>query len=163
MPLPKLLLSPDQGGYSFTDSTDTVATKLDGGRSRVRRDIIGGVATVNLTWSMKRSEFQYLRAFFNTTLQDGALPFLMDLYMDTGELTEHECVFMPGTFGLRSVRGFSFTVSGTIEAKPSAADAELDAALVELYEAYGDLDLVYDVANQLEVLNNIDLPAAIGP
>lgn len=163
MALPKLLLAPDQGGFSFDDAEDTISTKLDGGRSRVRRDILGGVAKVNLTWSMKRSEFQYLRAFFNTTLKEGSLPFLLDLYMDTGELTEHECVFLPGTFGLRSVRGFSFTVSGTIEAKPLPANEELDAAIVDLYAAYGDLDIASNVFNQFEILANVDLPTYLPP
>lgn len=156
MTLPKLQLRPDTSGYSVQDGADVIAVQLDGGSGRYIRDKWGSTSAVTVTWTLLPAQHQYLRAFYNTTIQKGALPFLCDLILDDPEPIEHVCRIVPGTMTLGSQQGYAYISSCTFEVEPITADADTDAALVMLYEEYGEG--YADIINLLAELVNEDLP-----
>lgn len=152
----KLQLRPDTQGYSVQDGEDVIAIELDGGAGRYIRDKWGSTSRVSVTWTLLPAQHQYLRAFYNTTIQKGALPFLCDLILDDPTPVEHVCRIVPKTMTLGSQQGFAYISSCTLEVEPIAIDSELDETLVMLYGEYGDG--AYDILNLLEKLVNVDLP-----
>lgn len=156
MPLPKLSLRPDSAGYSATDGTEVIFAELDGGAGRYTRDKWGATSSVDVTWTLLPIQHQYLRAFYNTTIAKGSLPFLCDLILDNPEPAEHVCRIVPGSMKLGSQQGWAYVSSAQFEVEPVTADADADAALVMLYEEYGDG--AYYILNLLAELVNEDLP-----
>jgi hypothetical protein len=118
MALPKLIIPPDQGGYNVSDGNEVISTKLDGGSSRMRRDIVGNAYKVAVSWSLNPNDYRYVKGFHNITVNKGADAFLMDLYVDRENLTEHECRFIPSTFKLARQRGNMFVVTAQLEVTP---------------------------------------------
>lgn len=136
----KLNLAPDQAGYAVADGEEVLSTRLDGGASRYRQDVLNASAQVNVQWRVNPEEFRYLRSFHNLVTGKGAKTFLIDLYLDREELTEHECHFMPGSFRLTGQRGRQFTVSAKLEAKPiklTTAEDEAERIWITLYGELG--------------------------
>ena len=156
MPLPKLQIRPDTSGYSVQDGEDVIAIELDGGAARYIRDKWGSTSKVAVSWTLLPVQYSYLRAFYNTTIQKGALPFLCDLILDDPQPVEHVCRIVPGTMSLGSQQGYAYISSCTFEVEPILADTETDETLVMLYEEYGDG--YPDVLNLLAELVNEDLP-----
>lgn len=156
MILPKLLLRPDSQGYSVQDGEDVIAIELDGGAGRYIRDKWGSTSRVAVTWTLLPAQHQYLRAFYNTTIAKGSLPFLCDLILDDPSPIEHVCRIVPKTMSLGNQQGFAYISSCTFEVEPIAADGETDEALVMLYGEYGED--AYSILNLLEKLVNVDLP-----
>ncbi len=156
MTLPKLVLRPDTQGYSVQDGEDVIAIELDGGAGRYIRDKWGSTSRVAVTWTLLPMQHSYLRAFYNTTIQKGALPFLCDLILDDPEPIEHVCRIVPNTMSLGSQQGYAYISSCTFEVEPILADTETDQALVMLYEQYGE-DYP-TILNLLAELVNEDLP-----
>lgn len=155
----KIKLTPTQASYSVEYGQTAVDTQFQSGRARYRRDVINPNHTVNVRWIVDPLGLQYLRSFFNTTLKGGSLPFLIDLILDGGDLTEHEAHFIPGTLKDGEVSGNLSFVTAQLEAVPLPVDDEANDSLVMLYEEYGgDAGTILDL---LEKLVNIDFPAAI--
>jgi len=161
MALTKLTIPPDQASYSTKDGNETLSVKLDGGQSRYRRDILEASSAVTVVWSATPGQFQYLRAFYKTVALRGALPFLIDLYLDLPTLTEHEVHFVPGSFGLTGQRGLQFTVSAQLEVKPLEVDDEYNETIVMLYNEYGSLEVAKATLDQLAQLVNVDMPGSL--
>jgi len=157
MTLPKLQLRPDTQGYSVQDGEDAFAVELDGGAGRYSRDKWGSTSKVAVSWTLLPNQYQYLRAFFNTTIAKGSLPFLCDLILDYPSPLEHVCRIVPGTMNLGSQQGYAYVSSCTLEVEP-IMDAEFDAAIVMLFEEYGEGSTSSDILNLLASLVNIDLP-----
>lgn len=157
----KLTLPPDNSGYASTEGVDVLVAKIDGGPARYRRDFIGATSTVNVTWrALSATGYKYLRAFFNTAAARGSVPFLADLILDDGALTEHECYFVPGTFGTQQVQGgVLFDVTAQFEVKPLPVDDAYNQGLIDAYAAFGE-DSAEGLA-LLEQLVNVDLPNAL--
>lgn len=158
MPLPKLALRPDSSGYSVQDGEDVIAVELDGGAARYIRDKWGSTSQVAATWTLVPIEHQYLRAFYNTTIQKGTLPFLCDLILDDPEPVEVVCRIVPKSMNLGGQQGWAYTSSCQLEVEPIMPDEELDNALTELYPLYGD---DFSALNLLAILVNEDLPEAL--
>jgi len=153
----KLIIPPDRDGYSFTDGTQILSVKLDGGASKYRQDILDAASNFNVSWTCDPDEYNYLRAFYKKVVNYGALPFLIDLYYDNPfELTEHTAHIVPGTFGLKSQSGLKFIVSATIEVDQIDMDQNnIDSAM--LYGLFGN---EYQTYNDLfDNLMNVQLPA----
>jgi hypothetical protein len=162
MALTKFAIAPNQSGYSVKDGKETLSAKLDGGTSRYRRDVLNSSSMVNVQWTLNQEEFRYFRAFYNGTTVSGSLPFLIDLVLDLGELTEHEAYFVPDSVQTNQVVATqNFTVSAQLEVKPTPEDAEHDSTLVMLYNEYGSFEEADAVLNQLETLTNVDLPGSL--
>ncbi len=125
----KLLLTPDQDGYTVEDPDSVVATKVDGGPPRYRRDYFDASLKVEVTWTCTPDEYQYLRAFYNY-VNKGADPFLLDLLINTPTLQTYVCRFKPGTFKLTSVKGYMFKVKVTLDVQPNDGGVDF-ASIVE--------------------------------
>jgi hypothetical protein len=124
MPIQKLILPPDKDGYSFLDPKDILSVDLDGGASKFRKDILNGTFRLSVQWTLTPEQYNYMRVFYKVVLENGSLPFNIDLYVDNPyTLTTHECHFLPGTFGLKSQKGLAFVLGATLEVKPIALDA----------------------------------------
>lgn len=137
MPLPKMILAPAQAGYSVEPQADTLRASMGPGPSRFRRDMIGAVSAVSVQWRANRGEFEYLEAFFRTAVP-GSLPFLIDLLIDEADLLEYQARLIPGSKRLSAMQGNLRVVDAVLEVRPLPADPVYDAALVELFELYGD-------------------------
>lgn len=151
----KLIFPPDQSSYSVTDGTEVLSVQLDGGASRFRQDILNANCKITVQWTLDRDKYAYIKSFYKYLTMSGALPFLLDLYIDNPyELTEHVCHFVPGTFGLKSQSGLAFVVSAQIEAIPVEDQNLIDFSL--LYGLFTDEYQAYvDAFNELM---NVDIP-----
>ena len=115
MPLPKLTLRPDQAGYSVGDPDEIVATKLDGGASRQRRDVLGGALPVTAQWTLGPTEYAAWQDFVRDATGYGAEPFLCDLILDGASLQECKAQFVPRSRKLVSHRGLTYVVGAQLE------------------------------------------------
>ena len=115
----KLILAPEQRGYSLQEgSSGIVSAILDGGASFYREGYEGTVVRLSLSWVCDGAEYRYMRAFHRVGTAEGALPFLIDLFVDDMDLTQHIARFVPGSWTLDSVEGEAFNVRASIEAQP---------------------------------------------
>lgn len=162
MALNTLILIPDKSSYSDVAATQTVGVKLDGGLSKYRRDQIGGGDLVNVQFTINRFDYEYLRAFFRTSVQQGSEAFLINLIIDDGGLELYESYFVPGSFRLASHRGATYQVSAQLEVKSPPPDTAFDETLILLVEEYGGGKQVLNMLNGFDKLVNIDFPDAIG-
>lgn len=154
--LQKLIIQPDQNGYSVMDGNEVLSVQLDGGASKFRQDILNSVSKVSVQWSLDAVQFNYIRSFYKYSLKSGSLPFLLDLYIDNPfELTEHVCHIVPGTFALKSQAGQLFVVGCTIEVEPITDQILIDAGA--LYGLFGEEYVAYN--DTFDKLMNVDIPA----
>lgn len=159
----KLLIPPSQDGYTAADGWEVASVQLDGGAPRTRRDVLGAVARVAVTWVVGPGEYRYLRAFYRSTY-NGALPFTIDLLLDEAILTEYEAKFIPGTFRLAAQRGWSYTVTTELEVKPIVPVNYADEiAIVDVVAAYGSYAAAEPVLEKLDEFVNVTLPDTMGP
>lgn len=135
MAMQKFVIPPDNSQYSVNDGKEVVATELDGGAARYRRDVIGATSTVNVAWILDTIDYKYLRSFYRGLTGKGALPFLIDLILDEAELTEHKVYFVPGSMQLTGQKGLTYWVSAQLEVYPNEDTDNGNAAL--MYNAMG--------------------------
>jgi len=121
----KLQIVPDENNYQVTNDRDVIATKVTGGAARLRRDVFDATMQVQVQFTVDPTEYQYLRAFYNYAGR-GADKFLIDLLIETSELTEHVAQIVPGSWKLSQVRGHSYQIKMTLEVHPN--DTGLDYA-----------------------------------
>ncbi len=159
MALNKLKLTPDSSSYSVTDGKEVVATQLDGGAARYRRDILGATSTVSVSFILGTVEYSYLRAFYKALVSSGATPFLIDLILDKPELTEHKAYFVPGSIQLTAQKGLTYWVSAQLEVYPVAM-TEDDFTFAALYGEFGEnwRLLFPPVEDELNTITNVTLP-----
>lgn len=153
----KLRLIPQQSSYSVEDGTDVIRTELDGGAGRYRRDVVGSASRATVAWNLTQAEYAYMRAFYRTATQYGSEPFLMDMVLNSPDLTEHKAFFFPGSLKLNSIKGLTYSVSAEVEVVPNVEDTDFDTSLLDLFDAY-DGSYV-PTLNQLEQFTNIDILA----
>lgn len=154
----KLSLTPDQAGYSIDEDGTASYTKLRGGAGRYRRDLLNATVKVNLQWSCTADEFEYLKTFWRLT-NNGVEPFLMDLIIHDGALTEHICRFIPKSFKTTSYKNGNSIVQAVLEVEPLVGDPAMDEGVVTSFEAFGnDGSECYAI---LATLVNVDMPANI--
>lgn len=135
MAMQKFVIPPDNSQYSVNDGKEVVATELDGGAARYRRDVIGATSTVDVAWILDTIDYKYLRSFYRGLTGKGALPFLIDLILDEAELTEHKVYFVPGSMQLTGQKGLTYWVSAQLEVYPNEDTDNGNAAL--MYNAMG--------------------------
>ncbi len=160
MPLPVLNLGPAQGEYSAAFGNEIVAVNVQDGPSWRRRDFFGAPDMVDVQWVIDKSAYNYITAFFRTTIVRGTLPFTVDLIIADAVMAEYQAVFVPGTFRLAAIRGDAYFVTGTLEVKQAAVDEEYDQALVDIYEIYGAEAPLF--LNYLAYFANTVLPDTLG-
>jgi hypothetical protein len=154
--LSKLLLPPSQAGYGVDFGSSSLYVELSGGPGASRRDFLGNVSRVSVSWSLPSEEADYLLSFRRAATNYESEPFLIDLCIDSADLKEYEAKFIPGTFRLTGYRGNERSYSAELEVKPTSSDADYDAALVLMYDSYGNESNL--VLSLLAELVNEDLP-----
>lgn len=147
----KLYLEPIDESYAIQPPQDEVlSVQLDGGAGRYRADIDGGSTTVAASWVLDAIQYQYLWAFFRSSINRGADPFLIDLDVEGlgyGEQTAH---FVPGSLQLTGKQGEIYMVSARLEVMAPDGDTDFDASIVDAFEAMGDsTDLSLDLLSQI--------------
>lgn len=130
MPLPNLLLPPDQASYAAAFGETSVSTQLQGGASRFRADQLGAAFKLDVQWTMSKKNYNYLTAFYRTTIKYGADPFTISLMIDSGAMQSYTAHFMPGTFALIQQMGETYVVGAKLEVVPDPSYSTGDAALV---------------------------------
>lgn len=157
--LVKLSIAPDKASYVVTDGTQVDMQQLEGGSGAYRADILNSSSQVSVQWSVDGLGYEYLRAFYRTITQHGALPFTIDLILDKPFLTTHTAHFVPGTsLGPAQIQGETYTVSATLEVEPLDADEDYDNSIVTMFNIYGDA--TGDILNLFDVIVNHNWPAA---
>lgn len=110
---------PDQGSYAFKKGSSSHAVKLEGGKPKKRKDKLGAWSRFTVTWTGGPEMFDAMMEFFNTTTEEGSLPFTIDLYQNTAtQLTEHKAQFVDETFGLQRQEGLTFVIGAELEVSP---------------------------------------------
>lgn len=155
MALSKFIIPPDQAGYSVKDGNEVIATKLAGGASRYRRDIIGATSTVNVAWTIGPDEYRYIRAFYNAIAKKGAVPFSIDLILDRSELTEHKAYFIPGSMSMDGQKGLTYSISAQLEVYP-VETLQDDLDFVAVYTAFKETFRPRE--DQFNKTINVDIP-----
>lgn len=120
---------PEQNGYVSLRPVEVIATELEGGSPRLRRDKLHGSATVNATWLLDRVELTLFQKFLREDLQNGSLPCLVDLVTDFFQLARHRCTFVPGTIRTGDVDGLTYRLSAQL--RPEQLDAKTTNCLFE--------------------------------
>jgi len=163
MALTKFIYPPENSAYSVTDGKEVVATQLDGGASRYRRDILGATSTVNVSWILGPNEYKYVRSFFRALTLKGSKPFLIDLILDEPTLTEHKVYFIPGSMQLTAQKGLTYWVSSQLEVVPAEIDYDAEAAFAALFAEYGETwETEFPIfEDQFNILVNVDLPGIL--
>ena len=88
--------------------------ETEGGASRARRTVLGSVDKVNVVWRLSPVEYAELVFMVDHQLARGTIPFLIDLAIDNGRLTEYTAQISKNTFGLRGQAGLAYTVGATL-------------------------------------------------
>jgi len=132
----KLLLIPESAGYAVDRGQEVLSVKLDGGASRMRKDIIGAAFDVNVAWKLDPEQYDYLNAFFRTATARGSLPFTIDLVLDKTEYQTVTARFVPKTLKLTGQQGLSYFMSATleVEAPINLTEAADDTTTIDEYE-----------------------------
>lgn len=131
----KLHLLPDSNSYNVKFGDGNIATRLNGGASRVRKDTVDNVHSINVAFSLNKEQYQYMMAFYRHITKRGALPFLMDLITDEGSPQTHKVQIVPNTFQLTEQSGRKYGITFTVEAEPLNEHAESDTQLIANYES----------------------------
>lgn len=131
----KLQLLPDSSSYNVKFGEGNIATRLSGGASRVRKDTVDNVHSINVGFNLNKEQYQYIMAFYRHITKRGALPFLMDLITDEGSPQTHKVQIVPNTFQLSEQAGHRYGISFTVEAEPLNEHAESDTQLIANYES----------------------------
>lgn len=156
MSLPVLALMANSDGYQVLTGKSTLGVQLDGGMGRYRKDQLGASSTVQVTYTLSNNGYNYLLAFYRTTLEEGSAPFQAGLLFETADVTQYCCHIIPGTFSLPRIQGLTYTVTMNLEVtsiSPPASTADL--ALVLAYDTYGEN--TNSVLNQLAYLVNVQM------
>jgi hypothetical protein len=153
----KLRIPPDKKTYTRKPGNTVVSSKLAGGLSRQRADVLGASNEVTVTWTVDTFGYEYLCAFFNTATTHGALPFTADLILDTVVLAEYTCYFVPDTFMLSEHLGATYIVTATLEVEPIVDNYIRDYSILLMYGVANTEDSMNLYLNTLEHLVNVDL------
>lgn len=131
----KLKLIPTNTSYSVSLADGNVSNKLKGGRSRVRKQSIGDVNVVSVSFVLDPDQYQYLMAFYRVVIDKGALPFLMDMITEDSRLVTHKVTMIPASFNLGSQQGLAYTVNFQVEAEPLDSNGDKDSQTIQNYES----------------------------
>ena len=114
--LPKLRIAPDQDGYGFVEPNSVVFTDTPGGFPRQRLDTPDAPYELQVSWTLKQSEYNYMMRFHR---QNKTKPFLIDLVIEEVQLREYKAVFVPQSFSHGGHRGHTYNITAGLIALPS--------------------------------------------
>lgn len=153
----KLPYLPDSDGYGFTDAVEAIMVQLDGGPPRVRSDMLNGPVMLQASWTLNREDYDYIRAFYRIAIERYAGKFKCDLIIDSNELTEHDCIFVPGSMKLQQQRGHMYIVGCSLVVTRKPMDIDTEIAIMDIIDIYGSELLADQVLISLSELVNIRL------
>lgn len=117
----KLLISPDETGYSVTENTNSLlSAALAGGRPRTRLDVLGATRLVSVQWSGGKTRWQTVRDFLKQNVANNCPLFELDLIIDTADYQEYECNVIPGSIKSNNRAGIGYSISATLQVRPLA-------------------------------------------
>jgi hypothetical protein len=134
----KLHLTPENNSYSVERHPETISARVGGGPSRYRRDILGNVFDVEVSFILDAEEYDYLMAFYRTATIHGSIPFEIDLITDSSGISEKTAYFAGGQPPkLTGQRGLAYYVSAQLEVFSPISDTETtdDNATIAAFEA----------------------------
>jgi hypothetical protein len=109
-----LILPPQEDTFAVSLKSEIIKTDLDGGLPRYRKDQIGSVSLIDVSWIGRKEQFEYLRAFYRAATLNGSEPFDMYLRISSVTPTKYEDVhFIPGSFS-SSTEGDLYSVNAQI-------------------------------------------------
>ena len=151
MTLPKLVLDIDRDQYSIVPGAEVEEVQVEAGPPWRRRDFFGATHQVSLQLVLEPFAYTYLMAFWRTTLGKGTLPFLIDLIIDTSELSEYQATLVGGKLST-TINGDAYLVTGMLSVLRAPDEADNDDAIIALFGAFGDgaltaLDLLAHLVN----------------
>lgn len=129
MALPKLFLRPVRDNYAGIPGATVVATQLSGGASRMRKDQIGASFLITINWILEGDDYDYIWAFYSSSIDEGSEAFCMDLIVDAQGLQEVKCQIVPGSFQLTAQTGLAYFMQAQLEVFPNPRDPANDAIL----------------------------------
>ena len=161
----KFVIPPDRASYSVTDGIEVASTKLDGGAARYRQDVLNSTSRVTVQWTVGPEKYKYIRSFYRAIAYKGAVPFLIDLILDSPDLTEHKAYFIPGTMRLVSQSGLQYVVASELEVYPADINYDDEVSFVALYSEFGEnWETEFPISEDLlNTITNVDLPNTMGP
>lgn len=154
----KLMIDVPQDGYTLREGEHVLRAKVSAGASRQRLDQIDAPLEADVQLFLSPSEYQYWRAFYRRRITFGALPFLMGIVIDSGEVEDCEVKLIPGTYAT-NIRGDAHVVQFQIEVKRPLVSEDDDEAVLAAFGTYGGLG--GNVFDLLEMMVNSDLPDAV--
>jgi len=116
---PSFLPTPEQDGYRLRRGKEFVSIRLDGGRSRVRRDILGASHIATCTFVCTPEEYTALTGFLRETVRSRTELFRLPLLIDAPVAVNHLCCVLDDPEELARTRGYSHTVQVTLEVIPN--------------------------------------------
>ena len=114
MTLPVLEILPDTARYRARPAGRALRTRFDGAQSRYRRTY-DGPPEVSVQWTLNAPQYDSIVDFYRTSLQNGSLPFTMDLIIEDGTPETHTARIVPGSFRLSGIAGTTYTVTAGLE------------------------------------------------
>lgn len=119
MALGVLPYEPVRDSYRFQPGYNNIQVKLEGGASRVRRDVLGEVHVVTLQWILIKGQYSKFNDFFGSRIKGGSRPFKMDLLTDAEVVMPHVCRCVGSIPSLIEQKGEAFIMQGTLEVTPN--------------------------------------------
>lgn len=105
---------PEHNGYNVRHPAQVVSSVLDGGRPRVRSDVLGANGSVSATWMLEGVEYDQFMRIWEESLAFGALPALVDLVTSTFLTARHRVTFVPDSLRTTQVEGLTYRVSAEL-------------------------------------------------
>lgn len=153
--LPVMALTPSVSGYSVARGDTLVSSRPGQGPSAIRLDKFNTPSRLTVAWNVGPADFNYLMAFYFTSIAEGALPFLIDALVDHPDVRQLKALVQPGTFSLTGIKGMTYSVKAEVEVVP-VLSPDFDAGVLALFEEVGEDYL--DVLDLLDRLVNEDMP-----
>ncbi len=119
MTVPTLLLSPEQEGYSVEFQPFNTGVRFDSPSYVMGVGYRKQTVKVPLTIIAGEDEqIAYLRAFFDTGIRRGSMPFYVSIPVKTSTLVSYACIIVPGSYKMTvlsgSVHRFEMVVSAEV-------------------------------------------------
>lgn len=125
----------DEPGYSYTEPANVLRTPVKGGMPRNRNDMLNPSFLLAVSWTLYKTDYDAFIMMFETTLQNGSIPFFIPLIINSGSFVTHTAQFTEDGIALSKVVGFNYTIAANLEVIPTAIDTVADAAICAAYEA----------------------------
>lgn len=146
----KLPFVPEQSGYTYNQSDSLVTFSLEGGPSKSRADFSSSSSIVACQWLFKPEEYRYFTLFHEVMAKGGAAEFLCDLMLDSNEVEEFTCKFVPDSISMGEPNGGSISVSAQLEVLPLERELE---PLAEMLILRASLNFDTPYANLSQLVN----------